>query len=173
MNEFSYLVPLDRLGSREVVEQLCADPGACAALAERFGLLSLVSLTATVRLRRVSDRGLYAVRGRFSASVEQACVVSLEPVSCRLEESFELLYSTAPADAVDVEAVVDIDAEDPPEAVGPEGIDIGEAVAQQLAMALNPYPRREDARSPAEYAAGDEAVEESPFAGLRALRADS
>lgn len=173
MNEFSYLVPLDRLGSLEVVAQLSAGRGEREALAQRFDLLSLDSLSATVRLRRRSDKGLIALRGQFSATVAQACVVSLEPVTSRLEESFELLYSTESGDAVDEDAVIDFSAEDLPETVDPEGIDVGEAVAQQLAVALDPYPRRADACLPKEISTAAEAIEESPFAGLKVLKADT
>ncbi len=71
--------------------------------------------------------------------------VILEPVASRVEEDFSLLFSLdggpVPASATAREVVVDPEAEEPAEALGPSGLDLGEAVAQQLALALNSYPR--------------------------------
>ncbi len=79
------------------------------------------------------------LQGHLSADVVQSCVVTLGPVPAHLEVDFEMSFS---ASAVEP-AVADLDplAEEGPEPI-PEGvIDLGEAVAQQLAIALDPYPR--------------------------------
>ncbi len=65
---------------------------------------------------------------------------TLEPVSARLEKDFTLLYDLDATAAQGEpegarEGVVEPEAEVPPEPVGPHGIDLGEAVAQQLAIA--------------------------------------
>ena len=57
------------------------------------------------------------------------------------------------------------EAEGPPEPVGPQGIDLGEAVAQQLAIALDPYPRAPGAALPEEPRAAG-----GPFAALKSLK---
>jgi len=66
-------------------------------------------------------------------------------VASRIEADYTLLYSLepgpAPASEDVLEVVVDPEAEEPPEPVGPAGLDLGEAVAQQLAVALDPYLR--------------------------------
>jgi hypothetical protein len=57
--------------------------------------------------------------------------------------------------------------DDPDEIESADGIaDLGEAVAEQLALALDPYPRAPDAELPPE--ANDEAA--GAFAALAALR---
>jgi hypothetical protein len=151
--EFSRLVPRDRLMEGECLHEIEASPAERQALAERFGLLALDRLWARLRLRpkenRGGERGLVSLSGRFEAELVQACVVSLEPLRGRLEEDVELLYSLAPRHREEAhhdglregEVVVSPDEAEPPEPVGPEGIDLGEAVAQQLAVTIDPYPR--------------------------------
>jgi uncharacterized metal-binding protein YceD (DUF177 family) len=139
--EFSRRVELARLGAHEAVYPIAAKPNEREALARRFDLLSLDRLDAEVRLNRLAA-GLVRVDGRFAADVVQACVVSLEPVASRLDQEFTALYGPG-NDADDV--TVDLESEliEPFEG---DGIDIGEAVAQQLALSLEPYPRVEGAQ---------------------------
>ncbi len=104
-------------------------------------------------------------------------MATLEPVSARLEEDFALLYdldaAAAQGEAVGArEVMVEPEAEEPPEPVGPLGIDLGEAVAQQLAIALDPYPRAPGAALPEELraGAGGARAAEGPFAALESLK---
>ena len=138
-----------------------------AALARRFGLLALDRLEARLRLDHGGE-SLIRVTGRFEAEVTQACVVSLEPVHNLLEEAFSALYTLASA-PVEHDIVIDPETEEPPEPADPRGIDLGEAVAQQLALALDPYPRAPGAKLAAiaanEASGGPE--ENYPFAVLK------
>ncbi len=168
--ELSRLVPLDKLGEDEVREIVIASAEERAALARRFGLLALDRLEAHLRLDRGGE-SLIRVTGRFEAEVTQACVVSLEPVHSHLEEAFSVLYTLAPEPA-EHDLVIDPETEEPPEPAGPKGIDLGEAVAQQLALALDPYPRASGAKLAAiaanEASGGPE--ENYPFAVLKTLK---
>ncbi len=168
--EFSRLVQVDSLGEDEVTEQIEATADECRALAERFGLLSLESLTARLRLRRLAGRPLVRVTGAYVAEVVQSCVVTLEPVASRLEGCLARCYSLASVEAVtEREILVDLDEEEPPEPVPAGGIDLGEAVAEQLALDMDPYPRAEGARlERAEW--GDGAERDSPFRVLGTLK---
>ncbi len=161
------------LGEDEIVEAFEATPGERAALAERFDLLALDFLSAVLRLRRLEGGPIVRVEGRFEAEVTQSCVVTLEPFPSRLEQDFCLLYSLDPCQAAAEPAIqVDIEQEDPPEPVPPGGIDLGEVVAEQLAVVLDPYPRAAGARlERAEWDGGDEGQDNSdPFAVLRSLK---
>ena len=172
--EFSRPVPFERLERAEVTEEISAAPEERAALARRFGLLSLDRLSATLRLERAEGEGLARVTGRFVAEVTQACVVTLEPVASRIEADMTLLFSLEAdtAAARGGEVVVEPEAEEPPEPAGSGGIDLGEAVAQQLALALDPYPRAPGAVLPEAAEAGTpgETGAESPFAVLKSLK---
>jgi len=141
--EFSRRVELARLGALEAVYKIAAEPAERQALARRFDLLALDRLEAEVRLRRTS-RELVEVSGELGAELAQACVVTLEPVRSSVQEPFTLLYG--PAGSAE-EVLMDLDSEII-EPFDGSAIDIGEAVAQQLALALDPYPRAEGASLP-------------------------
>jgi hypothetical protein len=196
--EFSRPVPRERLGGQVMVQEIAATPEERVALARRFGLLGLDLLTATLRIEAGPGpgsspnpgSGLLRLEGHLSAEVTQACVVTLEPVTGRIEADFVLDYSLepepAPAGAPGggpgggpgdgqaagvVEVVFDPEAAEPPVHLGPGGLDLGEAVAQHLAVALEPYPRAAGAEFDRDGpAAGAEKTATGPFAALEALK---
>lgn len=134
--EFSRPIDVARIGSGATVHDISANPGERAALAKRFGLLDLGRLDAHVTLRRTHG-GMLRLNAHLSADVTQACVVTLAPVPGRIEEDFAIVYSAAAGAA---EVAIDAE-EDSVREPWPEGpLDIGEAVAQELALALDPYP---------------------------------
>lgn len=182
--EFSRPLRADRIGfDRGVTERLVATPAERAALARRFGIESVDRLEAEITLRRELG-GRISARGTLSAEVVQACVVTLEPVAQRVEEAVDLRFVPATETAAP-HAVGEEEAPDAPDLVPmePDGsLDLGEALAQQLALALDPYPRAEGATlPPALDAAGEEPVARRagrsgdqaaphPFAALERLR---
>jgi hypothetical protein len=164
-------------GEGEVVERIAATDAERQAIARRLGLVSLDRLAADLRLSRSEDGRVIAVSGHIEAEATQSCVVSLAPLRSQVAEDFASRYSLAPAaidDAGGDSGLVEVDAagDDPPEALGPDGLDLGETVVQQLAIALEPYPRCDDATLEALGWRGEddgEAAGESPFKGLKAL----
>ena len=157
--EFSRPFPLARVGAEGRTEVLVATEAECAALARRFGIPGVGRLRATLRLEPEPD-GAVLVHGRLEAAVVQDCVVTLEPVPQRVaaDITFRLLPSgREPSEGPD----------EPDEIETENGIaELGEAVAEQLALALDPYPRAAGAELPAE--ATDAAA--GAFAALAALR---
>ena len=107
--------------------------------------------------------GTVRVRGHLAADVTQACVVTLDPVPQHIEEPVELRFVPAGMES----------AEDDPGA--PDEIpmtrggvlELGEAVAEQVALALDPYPRAKGAELPPE---AQESGSPGPFAALAKLR---
>jgi uncharacterized metal-binding protein YceD (DUF177 family) len=165
--EFSRPLELSRIGATELRETIAADPAEREALARRFGLPALTRLSAELRIRRVG-RDVVRLDGDLVAEVTQSCVVTLSPVESRIAESFTQLYAP-PVEALETEVVIDVEAEDPPETLHGEVLDLGEAVVQQLAVALDPYPRAPGARL--ESVGADAASGASgPFAALAALK---
>jgi Large ribosomal RNA subunit accumulation protein YceD len=143
--EFSRLVLVDRLQDGELVEAITAGEEECAALAGRFGLVALDRLAAKLTLRRIGRGPAVRLEGRLVADVVQTCVLSLEPVASRIEERFAVVYAPeerGPEHAGPVETLVLDSEEDWREPIVGGRIDVGEAVAQQLALALDPYPRK-------------------------------
>lgn len=134
-----------------------------AALAKRFDLVALERLEAEVEITRLSG-GFYRLAASLAAALVQACVVTLEPVASEVEERFSLLYGP-------LDEAKDIVLDGTAETVEPlEGgmIDIGEAVAQQLSLALDPFPHAKDAAEAP--VVKEEPRSESPFSVLAELQ---
>ena len=174
--EFSRICVVERLDEDEIVERIAANEVERAALAKRFDLISLDRLEAELTLRRVGHGPMVRLDGSIHANLVQSCVVSLEPIECEIEEDFVLHFAPDRGDAPHGHVVEETDAgyaDDPPEPLIGGQIDIGEAVAQQLALALNPYPRRpgvtlEDVLRASEGDTRDRGAD-SPFAVLARL----
>lgn len=136
------------------------------ALARRFALVAIKNLKATVKLER--DGTALMARGRLSAAIVQSCAISGEDLSVAIEEPLALRF--VPAALPEVEEI-ELDAQDLDE-IPFEGhtFDLGEAVAQSLALAIDPYavgPEAERVRK--EAGLSDEAAS-GPFAALTALK---
>jgi uncharacterized metal-binding protein YceD (DUF177 family) len=167
--EFSRRVPLDRIGPKPVVHEIVAAPAECAALAKRFDILGVEALSATVTLARVGAAGAVNLTGHLRAQVVQACIVTLEPVKAAIEEDFAVAYEPAGEAASEIDLNPDPD-DASVEPLPQDAIDVGESVAQQLALALDPYPRSPTARLEAEWPGDTEKPGSGPFSALRALK---
>lgn len=177
-SEFSRIVPVETIDRAGLELEFAAEADECAALARRFGLEEVKSLTATARLTRLpppSDGELRLVV-TFCADVVQLCVITLEPMAVRLSDRFEVLYAPPSEGVEEGEVVIDVEADDPPEPLVEGRIDIGEMVAQHLAMAIDPYPRAPGAVmgevERGESDSGDDEPPARPFAVLARLRQD-
>jgi uncharacterized metal-binding protein YceD (DUF177 family) len=176
--EFARKLRLDKLAGGPVERTLEAKPDECRALRDRFELDDLSAFSGTVTVSRVTDSPLIRVEGRFTARVRQTCVVKLEPFDAEVGESFVQLYTLDPAaaEAEEGEVFVALEEDDTPEPLTGDSLDLGEVLAEQLALSLDPHPRAPDAEfDPARYGVGpdeDEEAEENPFAVLRHLKRD-
>ncbi len=141
-----------------------------SALARRLEFLQLDVLRADVRIVREIG-AMVQVTGRVIADLTQACVVTLEPVSRHLEFDIEVRF--APAELVAEMAAdeeISFEEEDPPEIIVDGVIDLGEALAEQLAVEIDPFPRAEGAEFSG-YSSGSAGEDRpaSPFAVLEEL----
>lgn len=171
--EFSRLVRLSQFDGEALTCRIEAEVAERAALAERFDLLALERLSATLEIHPEGEGGLIRVDGRFEADLVQSCVVTLDPVPAHLDQAFTIFFTTEPgADSSWDEAEVAPEAEDPPEPVKGGAIDVGEAMVQQFALALDPYPRCPDASIEALGAEPQDMrpTEGGPFAELARLK---
>ena len=161
MNEFSRLFRLDALSGEPRSVEIEAEPEERAALAARFGLAGIDSLVAEARLSRRGDA--VEAAGQLKARVTQSCIATAEPVEAGVEEGFRVEFRPPPEARADEEVEL---GEEELDVVFYEGgaIDLGEAVAQTLALALDPYPRSAAAEA-ALRAAGVKAEEEARLGG--------
>ncbi len=173
-SELSRPLSLAALGEEEVIRRIEASEAEREAVAARLGLISIERLDATLRVRRLGERPLVQVSGRFEAEVTQSCVVTLKPVRSQLADDIAFSYDldASMIQREDV-ALVEIGKEDPPEPLGPEGIDLGEAIVQYLAITLDPYPRAAEAgreRKDLDYDEDDAGRSSGPFEVLQILK---
>ncbi|MDE2165452.1 MAG: DUF177 domain-containing protein [Alphaproteobacteria bacterium] len=163
--EFARPVELSRLSCGEQRFEISANAAERTALAARFGLLGLDKLDAVVRLGRIAG-GLVRLEAELDAEVVQTCVVTLDPVRNHVAEGFTVLYGEG-AEAREV--TLDGEAETI-EQIADGVIDIGEAVAQQLSLALDPFPHKPGVGAVNVSAGSDALPPDSPFKVLARLR---
>ena len=164
---FAFHLKLDQIGQGQRVD-VSVDDSECADIARRLGLVSLDRLEAHAVLSR--DGARVHAEGRVLASLEQSCVVTGEPVSSAVDEPFAVDFlpeSTTgrPDDEVELGA-------DDCDTMFHDGasVDLGAAVVDSLALALDPYPRSAGAEASLREAGVISEEEAGPFAALGALR---
>ena len=165
--ELSRIVRLDTIRSAPRAERVEADATERAALARRFGLIALDALSGELTLVRDGDE--VTLSGRLRAQATQACVASGAPVPAEIDEPIALVFRPVPAGDPDEESEL---GEAEMDVVFHDGaaIDIGEAVAQSLALALDPYPRAPEAEAALRQAGVKSEAEAGPFGALAALK---
>lgn len=155
-------------GGRHVV--IHADRATRDALARAAGLLDLARLDATFDLTRYGKGGL-RVAGTVSASLRQACVVTLDPLDSEIEEAVDVTFVPGQDAANDADSALSLDvaaaAPEPPEPLVDGIVDLGAVATEFLLLAIDPYPRKPGAvfATPAA-----ESTSEHPFAALAALQ---
>jgi uncharacterized metal-binding protein YceD (DUF177 family) len=167
-HEFSRLLRLSELDQAIVQRKLSASPAECLALAKRFDLVELRCLNASLAADRVPDSVLVRVTGSLHAEVVQRCVVTLEPFAADVDAHVDELFGPDTG-AIEI-ADTPYDEVTPPEPFDGDAIDLGELAAQQLALVLDPYPRKSDSIAEGvislEKPSGADEVTNKPFAEL-------
>lgn len=166
--EFSRVIDTRSLGNDPV--RLVANEAERIALTKRFGIVTVKSLTAEVELEPVK-RAILA-KGSLAAKIVQACAISGEdlPVTVFEQVSFRFVPERGPGrpnEEVEL-AAGDLDEI---EFTGTQ-FDLGEAVAQSLALAIDPFlegPNADEFRRTSGYF-GEGAA--NPFAALAKLKKD-
>ena len=180
-SEIERMVDLDRMGSGSAALDITASDGERAALAKRFGFVGLPVFSARVTVDR--RPGQVIVEGRLRGTIVQACILTLDPVTQELDDTFRIVFrqdQTEERDPESGEALLNAQA-DAPEPLSGNMLDIGEIVAEQLSLAADPYPRRPGARledvlpkprkgGKSGRDIGKAEQRRHPFAGLAALR---
>ncbi|MEM8774516.1 MAG: DUF177 domain-containing protein [Pseudomonadota bacterium] len=145
----------------------------CHALADSLGLLGLKKLRFEGTITPVESKD-WLLEGKLGATVVQSCVVTLEPVTTRLEEfvsrrfieSIEETYTAGEESAMPDDDSVDV--------LG-NVINLIDVLSEALSLALPAYPRKPGlefsealAAPPGVKPLSDE--DTKPFAGLAQLR---
>ena len=170
-DDFAHRLPLNQIRDGERID-LNADEDERKAVADRLELRGLDRLNAHATLERKGE--IVRAVGRLKASVRQSCVVTDEPVDAHVDEAFDIHFVPEPRiDSPDEE--VELVASDC-DVVFHDGaaIDLGSAIADTLALSLDPYPRSAGAKTALKEAGVLSEAEAGPFAALAKLkRSDS
>jgi hypothetical protein len=154
-------LPADRVGPSGLAVTVTATQAECAAIALRLIVPSVESLRCDWHLR-TAPAGVIEADGSLHARLHQACVITLDAFPVELVEEFAVRF--VPAGSEDTTA----DDPDTPDEVPFEdgALELGEATVEQLALALDPYPRKPGAVLPD---LSDDPVA-NPFDALAKLR---
>jgi hypothetical protein len=152
-----------------LTRHLEADEAARRAIAEALDLVRLERLEADLELSGWFDG--VRVDGRWRADIVQTCGVSLDEFATVLSGEFTVRAAPqgsphAPPPEFEVE--IDLDAEDPPDVLESDAIDLGGYVVEHLALEIDPFPRKPGAVFEPPRAE----PETSPFAALLKLKGD-
>jgi uncharacterized metal-binding protein YceD (DUF177 family) len=133
--ELSRPFPIARIGAGTGVD-VEATPSELAALARRMGIPSIHALTCRFDLHHAGGDAVRA-HGRLRARVNQICVVMLEPFDSDVAEDFSVVFVPAGTESEEIDPEAD-------DEIGYAAgiLDLGEAASEQLALALDPFPRR-------------------------------
>jgi uncharacterized metal-binding protein YceD (DUF177 family) len=166
-DEFAHRLPLNQIRDGERIE-LNADESERAGIADRLGLRSLDRLDAHATLERQTE--IVRARGRLKASLCQSCVVTGEPVEAHADEPFDIYFLPEPDSGSSDEEVELVESDC--DVVFHDGstIDLGGAIADTLALSLDPYPRSAGAEAVLKEAGVLSEAESGPFAALAKLK---
>jgi uncharacterized metal-binding protein YceD (DUF177 family) len=164
--EFTRRVDVRQCDGQHVV--MAADETERAALAKRFDLVRIDRVEASLTLSR-KDHSVSAI-GSMQADFVQSCAVSAEDLPVSIEEELSFQFVPERSD-YDPDEEVEIDAQGCDEIdYSGAAFDLGEAVAQSLALAIDPFlsgPGAEEARRKVGMLDPEET---GPFAALKGLK---
>ncbi len=172
--EFSRTRALAAITQNKSRMRLTANEQERRDLAVRLGLVALDRLSAEVTFYR-RGKEMIVVQGAFDSHYVQTCGVTLEPMGVDGAGEFEREFVAREGGGEQPPArIVDFDAtgKDDPDVVTGDTLDFGELVAEELALTIDPFPRRSDAELPARARGGSEEVIEknNPFHILKDLK---
>ena len=162
-SEFSRWIAVRQAEGRD--KNIVANSEERAALARRFGIVAIDRLEADVALSR--DGAQVRATGRLTAAIVQSCAVSGEDLAVTIDAPLSLLF--VPRETIEEEEI-ELAATDCDEIpyLG-DRFDLGEAIAQGLALEIDPFatgPQADDVRREVGLA---EPERENPFAALKQL----
>lgn len=171
-------VTVDDIPEAGTTRTLTPDASTRAGLARLAGVRAIPDLKATFTLTPLSG-GRIGVAGTVAGTIEQTCVVSLEPLTAQVDEAVDLVFDpraslTDPVSgqsddaAPDSSATTDMALASAPEPLEGGRIDLGVLATEFLVLGIDPYPRKPGATFEAPKVPDD--PESHPFAALASLK---
>ncbi|WP_439124261.1 YceD family protein [Marivita sp.] len=159
---------------RETTFELQPDAPARAVIADQLGLLGLKKLRFEGKISPAGARG-WSLTGKMGATVVQPCVVTLDPVTTRIDEPVERMFMPADYfDDLEAGSEMEMPEDTSSEPLG-QIISAHDAMIESLTLSLPQYPRATDAELGEAVFAEDGVTplkdeDTKPFSGLAALR---
>ncbi len=165
--EFSYIVDVRQIPGAGLTLDLRADEAQRRALAGRFGIPSVKSLSARIVLSKI-NKDRVRVNGDFKAEVEQICVITLEPFDQQVRDHFSVVFSQESDPSLKLNEIdLNMDEDDDVEFLENGKIDVGELTSEYLSLALDPFPHAPDAVFHSE---SDAEMQKNAFSVLEKLK---
>ncbi len=159
---YSVPVRLHQIGAK-LERKLEPDVAERAKIAKSLDLASLDAFEADVVLVPSGHAG-WRLSGRVRANAVQTCGLTLEPLPVTIDAKFSIpLAEAVETESDEIDITLD---DDSPDLIEEGQIDLGQYAVEQLALKLDPFPRKPGA----EFVQPDEPAEISPFAVLKQLR---
>lgn len=149
-----------------------ASPEEREGIARALDLIACSSLTARYALAPRSG-GHFRLTGTFKAQIEQSCVVTLEPLTNEIAESFSVDYWPETEIPSPASGVVDVHDEPDLEPIVTGRIKVGRVIFECLAGAIDLFPRKPGVTFEAPVAPSENGVaskSDSPFAALARIK---
>ena len=148
-----------------VERRLTPDAEACKGIARALDLQSLEGFEADIKL--VPTVSGWRMEGRVVADAVQTCGLTLEPLPVRVDRKFSVQMVEASEREDDEEGEIDLELDDDsPDQIEGGSLDLGQYAVEQLALSLDPFPRKPGAV----FEQPKEPGEISPFAMLKSLQ---
>ncbi len=132
---------------------IVASPKELEAMAQATDVESVDELSADLKISRWQKNGAQ-FRGKLSAKITQLCVVTLDPMTVNIEEPVDRKFLSPSSktrkftdEIIDGEIVIDPEADDLPDFVEDGKIDVWSILAEELNLAIDPFPRSDEAES--------------------------
>lgn len=148
-----------------VQRRLTPDADAMKRIARALDLQALDTFEADINL--VPTVSGWRLEGRVVADAVQTCGLTLEPLPVHVDRKFsvQMVEATEREDDEDGEIDLELD-DDSPDQIEGGSLDLGQYAVEQLALSLDPFPRKPGAV----FEQPPEPGEISPFAVLKSLQ---
>lgn len=175
---FSYHVKVGHISANPVTVTLVADEKERAALARLWKVEAVNRVESEIQIARWKKDGV-RIKGHVVADIVQACVVTLDPVATTVSEDVDRIFVPEGSRLARLvldergEMVLDPEGDDIPETFSGDTVDAGEAVCETVALAIDPYPRKDGVEFSDHLESNEgEGRKPSPFAVLKDWKKD-
>lgn len=147
-----YLINISNLPPAGEAIVLSADEKILDTVSQECGVTHVSHLNTKFRVKRWRKHGV-TIYGDFDIKLEQECVASLGPVFSNLKNTFERRFlpqrdsDYKMPEVIDGEMILDPEADDIPDIIEGDAIDLWEVLIEELILVIDPFPRLENYQS--------------------------